>query len=158
MFETKHALITIFCTYYTWCVDGNCSFWITFGRCFYWFVFLKFIFRASSTLPSHKNEPVPYDRLQNLGNQPGTFRHRIDLLKVRKVSFSTLFKFPSLPPWFALFRSCPRSDFTNFSVFSDNEYVDELSILMFLKFVKIDLIYLSFYNVLILYSLVAFIF
>lgn len=103
-------------------------------------------FRTSSTSPSRKNEPVPYDRLQTLGNQSGTFRQKnIDLLKFWKVSFSSLFQLPSLPPPIALFRCRPRSNLPSFS--TDNKILGELSIICFWNLLY--LIYLNFYNIII---------
>jgi len=102
--------------------------------CFFWNSF----FRTTSTSPSRKNEPVPYNRLQTLGNQSGTFRQKnIDLLKLWKVSFSTLFQLPSLPPPIALFRCCPRSDLPNF--FYRLWISRWIEYYMFLEFVILDL-------------------
>lgn len=108
-----------------------------------WFFWNSF-FRTSSTSPSRKNEPVPYDRLQTLGNQSGTFRQKnIDLLKLWKVSFSTFFQLPALPPPIALFRCRPRSDLPSFSI--NNEFINKLSIICFWNLLY--LIYLNFYNI-----------
>jgi len=65
-----------------WCVDetlvSNHVWPLLLLICFF---FWNSFSRTSSTSPSRKNEPVPYDRLQTLGNQSGTFRQKnIDLL------------------------------------------------------------------------------
>lgn len=73
-------------------------------------------FLACSTSPSRKNEPVPFDRLQTLGNQPGTFRQENDLFLLKGFVLKFVFSFPPSghPSPLAVLRCFPRSDMPKF--------------------------------------------